>query len=83
VLRAFGCGEVEGVFFEGRLLAYYASTGGRGKAELVDGVFRPESYGIALPQGSDLRERMNVALLRLRESGEYDAIYAKWFDGGG
>lgn len=82
LLWAFEDGELDAVLFDSPVLAYYVKTEGRGKARLIDRVFRPEDYGIALPQGSDLRERINVALLRLQESGEYDALYLSWFDRG-
>jgi ABC-type amino acid transport substrate-binding protein len=36
-------------------------------------------YGIALPTGSDLRERINHALLTLIESGEVSRLNATWF----
>lgn len=41
--------------------------------------FNTEVYGIALPQGSPLREEINRSLLRLKEGGVYDEIYAKWY----
>lgn len=42
--------------------------------------FTDEKFGIALAQGSDdLREAINAALKRIRESGQYDQIHAKWF----
>jgi ABC-type amino acid transport substrate-binding protein len=42
-------------------------------------IFKEKSYGIALPRKSDLRDRINVALLQLEESGEYKEIGKKWF----
>ena len=38
---------------------------------------QPENYGIALPPDSPLREWINLALLEVIESGEYDEIYAE------
>lgn len=82
LLWAFEDGELDAIFFDGPLLAYYASNEGRGRARLVERVFRPEDYGIALPQGSELRERLNVALLNVQETGEYDDLYFRWFEQG-
>ncbi|MEM8577639.1 MAG: transporter substrate-binding domain-containing protein [Pseudomonadota bacterium] len=82
LLYAFEDGELDAVFFDSPLLAYYVANDGRGTARLVERVFRPEDYGIALPQGSDLRERVNVALLNLQESGVYEELYWKWFETG-
>ena len=82
LLDAFEAGELDAVVFDGPLLAYYIRTRGREKAELLPRVFKRESYGIALPSGSPLREDVNRALLALRERGAYDAIRARWFGAG-
>jgi ABC-type amino acid transport substrate-binding protein len=37
------------------------------------------SNAIALPRKSDLRDRINIALLQLEESGEYKDVNKKWF----
>lgn len=80
LIRAFEEGDLDAVFFDAPLLAYYVATDGRGTARLIDRVFQPEDYGIALPQGSDLRERINLALLEVQETGAYEALYWKWFE---
>jgi len=72
-------GEVDAIVYDFPSLSYYASHEGRGKVRLVGPVFQREPYGIAFPQGSPLRERVNRALLELQESGIYDRIYQKWF----
>ena len=79
LLAAFEAEELDAVIFDGPLLAYYVATTGAAHGKLIARVFRPENYGIALPSGSDLREPINVALLRLRESGAYDDIARRWF----
>lgn len=79
LIRAFETGELEAVFFDGPILAYYLVNQSGVDAYLIPRVFRPEDYGIALPQGSDLREPINRALLRLAESGEYADIQRTWF----
>ena len=41
-----------------------------------------EDYGIAVAKGNkELAEKINAALKKLKENGEYDKIYAKWFGG--
>ena len=42
-------------------------------------VFREQQYGVALSDDPYLREQINLALLRLVESGEYAALYREWF----
>lgn len=79
MLLAFEAEEVDAVFFDAPILSYYATTRGQGIARLVERVYRPESYGIALPSGSPLREEVNQSLLRLREDGTYRDLQQKWF----
>ena len=38
-----------------------------------------DQYGIAFPKGSDLVAKVNEGLKKVRASGEYDKIHAKWF----
>jgi polar amino acid transport system substrate-binding protein len=61
------------------VLAYYIATQSASVGELAGAVFMRENYGIALPSGSLLAEDVNQALLTLRENGEYEEIYRKWF----
>ena len=82
MLAAFEAGTLDAVVFDGPILAYYVRTQGHGRARLVPRVFRPENYGMALPQGSALREPINQSLLKLRENGTYDQILIRWFGPG-
>ena len=72
---------LDAVIFDGPILAHYAQNEGARYGEVLDSVFRPESYGIALPTGTPLREDINVALLRLIETGVYSDLSVKWFGG--
>ncbi|MCK0141530.1 transporter substrate-binding domain-containing protein [Aliiroseovarius sp. F20344] len=81
LLGDFEQGELDAVIFDGPILAYYAQNEGARYGEVLGSVFRPESYGIALPTGSPLREEINVALLRLIETGAYSDLSEKWFGG--
>ncbi len=79
LLAAFEEGAIRVVVFDAPVLDYYTSHEGHGIGRTIDQVFLQESYGIALPQGSPLKEEVNRALLEMREDGTYDAIYRKWF----
>ena len=79
MIRAFEVNTLQAVVFDGPILAYYVNNKGRGKARIMDKVFKPENYGIALPTGSPIREDINQSLLRLRENGTYDDLLIKWF----
>lgn len=71
--------KADAVVFDSPVLLYYAANAGRGKVHMVDGIFREENYGIALPKDSPHREPINAALLRLKESNTYQLLYDQWF----
>jgi polar amino acid transport system substrate-binding protein len=77
--KALEAGTVQAVVFDSPVLMYYAANGGKDKVHAVGPIFRKESYGISFPTGSPWRRRVNYALLSLKESGNYDEIYSKWF----
>ena len=52
----------------------------RGKVQVVGSIFRKENYGIVFPPNSPHRKAVNTALLRMRENGEFNALYQKWFE---
>jgi glutamine transport system substrate-binding protein len=47
--------------------------------QLVGDTFKKEKYGVAFPKGSDLREKINISLLEMQSTPEYDEIYIKYF----
>ncbi len=72
-------GEVDAVVFDGPALLYYMKSRTSDEIALAGGVFDAQSYGIAFPNGSPLRERVDRALLKTQENGRYQQIYEKWF----
>ncbi|MBL8791224.1 MAG: transporter substrate-binding domain-containing protein [Rhizobiales bacterium] len=78
-------GRVEAVVYDSPVLLFHAASSGRGKVRVVGPVFKKENYGIVFPPRSggprktDLRKKVNEALLRMREDGTYDRIYRRWF----
>ncbi len=76
---ALEAGKLDAVVFDAPVLLYHAATAGRGKVRVVGPVFKRENYGILFPRGSDLRKKINEALLTMREDGTYDTLYNKWF----
>ena len=71
--------RLDAIVYDAPVLLYYAVNEGKGKVQVVGPIFNRETYGIALPTGSDFRESINNELLRLRQNGTYDQIYQKWF----
>jgi polar amino acid transport system substrate-binding protein len=72
-------GEVDAVLFDAAPLLRHAQEDGGKTVTVVGPMIERQAYGIAFPQGSPLREPVNRALLRLNDTGGYDAIYSRWF----
>ncbi|WP_321371693.1 glutamine ABC transporter substrate-binding protein [uncultured Desulfuromusa sp.] len=72
-------GGVDAVLFDSPPLMYYAKNQGQGKVKVVGPLYQGQSYGIAFPQGSTLREKVSITLLKFKENGTYDTLYKRWF----
>ena len=70
--------QVAAVVYDAPNLLFYANGEGKGKVTVVGKIFEPQDYGLALPQGSPLREKINRAILTLKESDELTRILADW-----
>lgn len=71
--------QVDAIVYDAPVLQYYTTKEGKGKVQVVGPIFKEETYGIALPTGSRYRKPINEALLKLKQDGTYDELYAKWF----
>jgi polar amino acid transport system substrate-binding protein len=71
--------KADAVVFDAPVLLYYAAHEGKGKVEVVGSAFLREGYGIVVPERSPSRKQIDAALLSLRESGDYQRIYDRWF----
>ncbi len=69
----------DAVVYDAPVLRYFANTPSGAGLALVGSIFNPESYGIAFPVGSDLREQVNRALLDIRSDGTYERLVTRWF----
>lgn len=79
LFQAFESEILDAVVFDGPILAYYVAVKAEREARVLDRVYRPENYGIAFPSGSELHERIDQALLELRENGTFSALSNEWF----
>jgi polar amino acid transport system substrate-binding protein len=71
--------EVDALVFDAPTILYYARNKGAGRVSVVGPLFDIQYYGFLFPQGSELSESVNRALLKLRRNGIYDKLYSKWF----
>lgn len=74
-------GHLDAIVYDAPVLLYYATNTGTGQMEVVGETFNVERYGIAFPQGSDLLETVNLALLDEVESGQYQTLQDSYFGG--
>jgi ABC-type amino acid transport substrate-binding protein len=72
-------GAVQAMVFDAPTLQYLAARRGNGGLQVVGPIFEAQKYGIAVPDGSPLRKRINNALLEMYEDGRYRTLYNKWF----
>jgi polar amino acid transport system substrate-binding protein len=79
VYQALLTRRADAVIFDSGVLSYYATHEGKNKVQVVGNILQPENYGIVLPSGSPLREKIDVALLKLKENGTYQALYDQFF----
>jgi glutamine transport system substrate-binding protein len=72
-------GRADAAFFDLPVVQEYASTAGKDKVKVVGPVYEGQSYGIAFPKGSELRDKVNEALKEIKADGTYEQLYIKWF----
>ena len=77
-LDALALGMVEAVVSENQQLMYLVTQGNRSTVRLVGPVFESFDFGLGLPAGSQLREPLNTAILRMREDGSLERFIDDW-----
>jgi ABC-type amino acid transport substrate-binding protein len=77
-LEALSLGMVEAVVGENESLMFVIKQMGSDGLTVVGPIFESFDFGIALPNGSPLREELNTAILRMREDGTRERILEKW-----
>ena len=73
-------GGVDAVVNDRPVNDYYIVKSGETGVRSLDELLSSEDYGIALnKKDAELQKKIDAALEKLKQSGEYDKIYAKWF----
>jgi His/Glu/Gln/Arg/opine family amino acid ABC transporter permease subunit len=79
ILAAIGSDKIDGFVSDRIVGGFYLSRSGDLQVGPVGQLLYQEACGIAARQGDDqLVRQVNLALLELVQSGEYEAIYRKW-----
>jgi polar amino acid transport system substrate-binding protein len=78
--EALANGDLDAVVADGPTAAEVLQANPQMDLKLLDGVYTDEEYGIAVNKDQpELLEAINEGLAAVRESGEYDEIYQKYF----
>lgn len=72
-------GTADAVVFDLPSLLYYVKTNAQGELKVLDDLLEGQTFGIAFPKGSPLKNEVDLALATLKENGTYDALHEKWF----
>ena len=73
-------GGVDAVVNDRPVNDYYITKNSAQGVKALDEKLTAEDYGIAIGKDNkDLQQKVNDALKKLKENGEYDKIFAKWF----
>ena len=73
-------GGVDAVVNDRPVNDYYIVKSGETGAITLDDLLTAEDYGIAMSKKNpELAKKVDEALTKLKENGEYDKIYKKWF----
>jgi len=79
-MQALANGDVDAVINDAPTTADMIKANPEWNIEIVAGPFTEEYYGIAVRKDApEVLEMINKGLKAVKESGEYDKIYEKWF----
>ena len=77
-LQAVSSGEADAAVYDEALLHYLMLTEFAGQVRVLPFVFARQSYGIALPSGSALREPVNQALLKITRQEAWQGVLERY-----
>jgi ABC-type amino acid transport substrate-binding protein len=77
-LDALDRDELDAVVGENQQMMFLLNQPDRRGLKLVGPIFESFDYGLGLPNGSPLRERLNAAILQMREDGTMERIREQW-----
>ena len=73
-------GGVDAVVNDRPVNDYYITKSGATGVKALEEKLTAEDYGIAVGKDNkELQEKINAAFKKIKENGEYDKIFAKWF----
>lgn len=73
-------GKVDGVVFDVPALQHYLKEHPEAPLRVAAFSLAEESYGFVLPQGSPIKNELDIALLEMQESGKLEEIVEDWLE---
>lgn len=70
--------NIDAIVYDSPALRYFISKHPK-KFKIAGNIFHQEDYAFAMPQGSMLRDKVNIAILKIISSGQYNDLINKWF----
>ena len=70
-LQAIIDGKIDAFVYDEIVLKYHSKTDFPGRIQVLPEIFDPYYLSFAMPQGSELRETLNRALMRVLDSNDY------------
>ena len=77
-LRAIGDGQIDAFVYDAPLVRYLVNKDFKGIITVLPVVFLRQDYGIALPEGSPLREPINRQLLKTISAPEWQGLLKRY-----
>ena len=77
-LRALKTNKIDGFFIDELPLHYYAAKDTEKRFRIHTTEFKPQRYAFAFPKGSPLRRPLNLALTRIMEKPEWEALASRY-----
>ena len=71
--------NVDAVIIDKPVAAYYLTKEPKSGAMMVGETMDAESYGMAMKKNNKRLDKLNKVLAELKQNGEYDKLYKKWF----
>lgn len=71
--------EVDAVVADSPVLEYFTFTNPEMNLKVIGNIFQPDKYGFAFTAGSPLRRPASIAVLAAQESGDLEALRARYF----
>lgn len=72
--------KITALVYDAPVLQYYVKNKWKGKVKIVWKVFKKEDYWIAVdPKNRELLDKINIELQKIKENGEYELLYNKYF----